>query len=286
MNSICPVCQKKQLVTIGKLKFPNAAYSKNSKLVKCAHCSFAVVNPLPNEKQIAKIYSGQYHYRTNRLTDYLFSLYLNEAYKPDYTLATNFKKRGRVLDVGAGRGDFIKMFDHKWEKWAHDPYLSNQEIAVLKQKIGKHVNVYSKLKDYPKNYYDLVILRNIVEHTAYFEEMLSEATRRLKKGGVLFIRTPNMDSLDFKVFANKWWVLNMSGHIAFQSKKSIKILLTKNKLDVIIIKPDKRSSPKSLFRSLSYPNSSKIMLLLYSVVFRLLSPILGEGGDMVILARK
>ena len=207
-------------------------------------------------------------------------MFLFKSLKDDINLIENFKNNGKILDIGAGRGDLLFNFNNSWEKWAYDPYLSNKEIVLLKHKIGTHVNDYMTLDKYPIKYFDVLVLRNVIEHTKYFDELIKTSSKLLRKGGYIFIRTPNTNSIDFKIFKNEWWVVNMSGHISFFSPDSIDLLLTKHGLTKDIIIPDRYSSPLSLYRSKS-KSPGKIRKIIVSALFSLLSPHLGEGGDMV-----
>ena len=226
----CTICEGENLITIGNIYYTSPAYNTHSTLIQCNNCGKGWIHPYPDESKIGNIYGEAYHYNINKLRDYLYSLYLQKHLKKDYELVTKFKKRGKVLDIGAGRGDLLKLFDSSnWQKWAFDPYLSQLDVKKLKEKIGSHVNDFDSLKEYPENEFDVVVLRNVIEHTNSYKSFLVIANKLLKPKGVLFIRTPNLRSVDFKLFGSNWYVVTMNGHLVFFTKQSLSVLLKETK---------------------------------------------------------
>lgn len=244
------------------------------------------VSPQPNEVKLAGIYSGTYHYRPNHLIDSLIFIYNSKDLESDFGLIKRYAKSGKILDVGAGRGDFLSKFPAvSWQRWAHDPYLSKAEAILVAEKIGGHINDFKDLSAYPANFFDVVVLRNVIEHTFYFAPLLRKIFRVLKRGGVLFIRTPNIDSLEYKVFKSNWYVLRMSGHIVFFGHRTIKKALNRIGFTIDYNGTSGISAPLSLYRSTNF-SSPKIIKLFLSLIFSGLSIFAGEGTDLRIIARK
>jgi 2-polyprenyl-3-methyl-5-hydroxy-6-metoxy-1,4-benzoquinol methylase len=255
-------------------------------LVNCGECGTYWVYPNPNEKKLSEIYSESYHYRNNILQDKLFEIIYKKDIKNDYNLILKYKKRGRVLDVGAGRGDLLAKFKSSdWDRWAYDPYISKSDLAKLSRKIGNNINNFSDLDKYPKNTFDLIILRNIIEHTAETDKLVKSIHKILKKGGILFIRTPNLGSIDFYLFRNNWYVVNMDGHVIFWDISSMHKMLLRYGLVIQVAQATSFSYPLSLFRSVT-KIKSKWLRLMTSLAFFGVSGLIKNGGDMLVIAKK
>jgi len=286
MKSRCPFCNFPKTNIVGPVDIGNKSYSVKSSLRNCKRCGLHWTDPFPNEEQLSQIYAGIYHYNPNKLRDFLVSLYTFFELQSDFRLIEKFRKEGKVLDIGAGRGDFLLKFSPtKWERWAFDPYLSKVEIRQLREKIGRNVNNYARLQDYPNSAFDVVILRNVIEHTTDFSTLLQESHRILKKKGLIFIRTPNMRSLDFKTFKNNWYIITMPGHIVFFDKKSLSEYTRIFGFRIKFNRPTSRSALLSFFRSSgkNIPIPAKLGL---SFLYSLFSPFFGEGGDLRMIAQK
>lgn len=282
----CFLCDSSQFEKIGTVNVQHTRCSYKSSLLKCLNCGLFWIDPAPDQKKLSKAYGGAYHYNPSKIKDVIISRYLSFDLKSDFNLIKRRKKEGRVLDIGAGRGDFLLTFPaDKFERWAYDPYLSAKDVGLVRKKIGPRVNNYRDLKDYPAEFFDLVIVRNVIEHTFEFMRLLRFVSRLLKKDGVLFIRTPNMDSLDFKFFKVMWYTIKMVGHIVFFNKKTLTQALNKAGLSVTYIKATSRSAPSALLRSVKLPLPFPINAVA-SVIYSFISPLLGEGGDLRVISQK
>lgn len=286
MKIICPNCKGTSSDKWGKVVFENKAYPNESSLYECLRCGLYFIYPYPDEKLLAKIYSAIYHYNPNLIRDFFVKTYMFLLdYREDLKLIKFYKKRGKVLDIGAGRGDFISLLPSNiYERWVYDPYLSKEDLKTLANKVGK-INNYSNLSDYPNGYFDVIILRNVIEHTTSFQILVKNIYKKLKRGGILFIRTPNINSADFKIFRTNWYEVKMPGHMVFFNTESMRNVLTANKFRILHNEASKRSMPFSFFRSVT-AKMHRLFKFMLSLVFSFLSPLIGEGGELLTVARK
>lgn len=283
----CPFCKSKTLNKWGDFASSHKTYGKRSSIMECDSCGLFFINPIPNEKELGKIYSNNYHYRPNKIFDFLLSVYTYFFdLKDDINLIKKYKHAGKMLDIGAGRGDFLSKFSQeKYDLWAYDPYISKTDIQLLQEKIGDNINNHKSLDDYPQSFFDVVILRNTIEHTTEFGNLLKSAKKLLKKNGILFIRTPNIESVDFKIFRTNWYEVAMPGHLVFFGPTSLNNMLKSLGFSVPYCKAVKHSYPLSLQRSI-YSKLPFPLIIAYSLLFSCISPLLGQGGDVKTIARK
>jgi 2-polyprenyl-3-methyl-5-hydroxy-6-metoxy-1,4-benzoquinol methylase len=283
---ICPACDNTHTDNWGKISFNNKAYSNTTCLHECLKCGLYFIYPSADEEALSKIYGGKYHSESNPIIDLIVKGYVFLTdYREDLELIKHYVKKGNVLDIGAGRGGLISLLSSSnYEKWIYDPFLSKDEIKKMSDKIPR-INNYEKLSEYKNNYFDLIILRNVIEHTTSFRGLVKEIYKKLKKGGIIFIRTPNIGSVDFKIFKNDWYEVKMPGHMVFFGKKSMQNILGNDKFHILRIQASKRSMPLSLFRSIDV-KIHPIFKLLFSLGFSLTSSFIGEGAELLAIAKK
>lgn len=65
--------------------------------------------------------------------------------------------------------------------------------------------------------FDLVILRNIVEHFVDYEKLLSIAASNLTDNGIIFIRAPNPGSIMLHRYQFNWCMFDDPTHVNFIS---------------------------------------------------------------------
>ncbi len=176
--------------------------------------------------------------------------------KNRYEAAVKFisiKKTDRVLDVGCGRGDLLNYIQNKTER-AYGIDISKGNIAFAKKLLNKKVKLsiqdITKKTKFKKDFFDIIILTDVIEHIPDKYALFFELKRILKKGGIIFIGTPNVVKLrnriaflfgkypytseDRIVIKNNYPILFDGGHIQWFTFKTLRELA--NQFDFKIIK--------------------------------------------------
>lgn len=113
-------------------------------------------------------------------------------------LSSHLPREARVLDVGAGVGDFVRAAASRFpnvEGLEPSPHLANR----ARQRSGK-VIIESSIESFsPEALYDAVVFMDIIEHTSDPRAVLAKAVKLLKPGGLIFICTVNSSSLLYAI---------------------------------------------------------------------------------------
>lgn len=115
---------------------------------------------------------------------------------------------GRVLDVGAGTGDFVAVGAGAFEMSAVEPspYLAEQ----IRQRTRAEV-FQGAFEDFsPTAQYDAVLLMDIIEHAADPRTLLRQAAAVLRPGGLLFVCTVDSQALLYAFGPAAWWASRFS----------------------------------------------------------------------------
>ncbi len=129
----------------------------------------------------------------------------------------------RLLDFGCGNGEFSEYLSSKGA--IVDCYEPNKNSRKILRKKGLKV-----IKNLKKNNYDGVFSLEVIEHLIDPKKMIIKIHNTLKKGGFIFITTPN----------HLYWKLRIkcllgdikafeypNKHFSFFTKKSLKKLMEK-----------------------------------------------------------
>lgn len=104
----------------------------------------------------------------------------------------------RVLDIGCGTGFLtyeLKKLSSKFEVIGIDISKTALKIARSKYKDIKFLEVDAELKfPFEKNYFDLIVSGEHIEHLKDVDTYLVEINRVLRKKGYLILSTPNLAS--------------------------------------------------------------------------------------------
>jgi len=99
--------------------------------------------------------------------------------------------KGRTLDVGAGLGDFI--IKHP-EGYAVDPDPLNVQ-ELLKKKIKAEL-LTDDIINHKDNFFDSIVMDNVLEHIFDPRNLLLEIKRVLKTNGIFLIGVPGKKGFD------------------------------------------------------------------------------------------
>ncbi|MDP3974463.1 MAG: class I SAM-dependent methyltransferase [bacterium] len=141
-----------------------------------------------------------------------------------------FKIDNNLLDIGSGYGYFLNKAQKSFKKAIGiEPSLNLYKYSIKKfnliVKNQKFENYYKLNK---KNKFDAIVLIHVIEHIQEPKEFLKNILNLLKIDGVLYIETPNKDSLLFQAQQSKYTFLTPPQHKFIFSKDSFNHLLNLN----------------------------------------------------------
>jgi 2-polyprenyl-3-methyl-5-hydroxy-6-metoxy-1,4-benzoquinol methylase len=131
-----------------------------------------------------------------------------------------------ILEVGFGKGELLKSFLSR----GHEAHGVEPEYSEVKTDAALEHGltiIFEKLEDahLPNEKFDLIYALHVVEHLENVHLALRKCFDSLKRGGLLFLVTPNGISSSLRIFGQNWWYLEDPTHCRFFSPTSIRIAL-------------------------------------------------------------
>lgn len=123
-----------------------------------------------------------------------------------------YKKTGNLLEVGCGAGLFLKFAEEYYQTFGLD--ISKYGLAHA-QVNTKDTNLFlgdSHFIPVTDSVFDIIIAFDIVEHLPHPKKFFTESFRVLKQGGILIIKTPNLESFGYKVKKKDWFGYKDTSH--------------------------------------------------------------------------
>ena len=158
-----------------------------AELSQCKNCGLVFNNPRPSQKAIANFYSkpGQYDSWTANL------LGRTEMWLRRLKKMQPYLKRGRLLDIGAGIGQFMFLAKSEFNAiTGTEVSLSAIQVAEKEFGIDLHQGSIESI-DLPKESFDTVTAFHVLEHVPHPGLFLKRCHDLLVPGGRLFIAVPN-----------------------------------------------------------------------------------------------
>lgn len=197
------------------------SYPEEFNIVKCKDCGLVFLNPRPDDEELNKYYSPEYFSEVAEPGFFKRCFALDKV-----RLIKNLKSRGRLLDVGCGRGEFLQqMEDYGWEVWGVDTSAVACKYTQERLRNGKIFNQDLLTSNLPEAYFDIVTFWHSLEHLKDPFSSLTEARRILKEDGILVIACPNFSSFSSKFFKRRWYALDTPFHLYQFSPLTLQKLL-------------------------------------------------------------
>jgi len=306
----CPLCQN---LAIHEMSSNDLMFKKNKiyDYYFCRLCDLTFINPLPNLVEIKNFYPDSYmvfeparlkkiniiekirlqakHGYMNLINkdNYLFNLLgfclLKSREHIDYV------ESGKFLDIGCGNcSRLIKMRNLGWQ-------VTGVELnkKAFNECINHNLNVFnSTLEDtkFEDNSFDVVYMSHLVEHLANPCEIFEIVNKILKPNGLLYIKTPNRNSLGRKIFGKYWYANDIPRHLFLFSKKSLVNVFKKLNMNLVYYSQD--TTPKIFLNSIDYffklskPSKRNKIFRIVSKLYVLPAKVLQKGDESFFIFKK
>lgn len=184
-------------------------------IARCSACGVVQTNPLPDAAERAAMYPIQYYPGT-------IDRHSNRAAQEDkIALVRAHKTGGRLLDVGAGVGLFVRIaLDHGFD--AQGIEMSAQAVATGTRSLDVPLTCGDFLGTaVPPASFDVVTLWHVFEHLDDPRAILARIHQVLRPDGVVVIAVPNFDSLQARLFRGAWYHLDVPRHLFHYSPETL-----------------------------------------------------------------
>lgn len=177
---------------------------------KCSSCHIWFSAKLLDDESAKQLYK---YYSTSKS---VVSTELNELrYDTLLSKLDCYRTTSRLLDVGCGRGDLLRIANKKgWEAIGSE--FSQEAMEHCKKNNLKVLSGKLSEIDFPADYFDVICMQEVIEHVDENpKKFLNEVFRILRPGGALYLTTPNLDSLTRRLLGAQWQSFHIEHRFLF-----------------------------------------------------------------------
>ncbi|WP_333598989.1 class I SAM-dependent methyltransferase [Flavobacterium sp.] len=198
--------------------------------------------PKPSLEKLPSYYeSDDYISHTDgkrSLFERMYQLIKSVALKNKLKLINTQSQKGKLLDIGAGTGDFLVVAKNDgWHITGIEPSEKAKTIAI-----NKGVKFAESLAVLESNSFDIITMWHVLEHVPNLEEYILELKRLLKPSGTIVIAVPNFKSFDATYYGKFWAAYDVPRHIWHFSKTAIGKLFAEKEMKLTEVLPMKFDS--------------------------------------------
>ena len=211
-------------------------------LLHDADLDMLITNPQPSFEKLPSYYeSVNYISHTDgnkSLFEKMYQFVKTIALKNKLKLINSQSSKGKILDIGAGVGDFLAVAKNDgWETFGTEPSDKAKAIAIK-----KGVSFVDNLSQLENNSFDIITMWHVLEHVPDLENQIAQLKRLLKPSGTILIAVPNFNSFDANYYGKFWAAFDIPIHLWHFSKTAIKKLFAVQNLELVKILPMKFDS--------------------------------------------
>ncbi|MCZ2278353.1 MAG: class I SAM-dependent methyltransferase [Bacteroidia bacterium] len=235
----CPVCKS---LSAAFLKVKDFTVSHETfSIAACMGCGLKFTNPRPDLDSIGSYYKSEEYISHSgsgkglipRIYRLVQGYNLNLKYQ--HVKKMTRLNKGRLLDYGCGRGDFLKLMQKKgWQVQGIEPSADAVSIA---SSTGIEVGNPSSVSLLSDHCFDVISLWHVLEHIHELNQAISQFKRMLKPGGLLVIAVPNYKSSDASYYREYWAGYDVPRHLYHFDRNSMKTLAGNHGLKIAGIHP-------------------------------------------------
>ena len=202
------------------------------KIVHCKQCGLIYCNPRPDNEELKRFYRDGYfksgNYEGDSQRQRMYEIEIDEINK-------NVASKGRFLDVGCAVGKFLAILPDTFEKWGTE--FSEDAAMIGREKYGLNITTGEiRNAELPENYFDIVQMRGVLEHSQNPFEDLSKINKVLKDNGILRLsQLPNIDSICGRLYKTRFNQVKPREHLYYFSPKTTEVMLNKAGFKIVSI---------------------------------------------------
>lgn len=189
----CNVCSS------GRRRYLGKRYSGDAfiEIFRCPDCGLIYPYPMPvfTDDEIQKHFGDPDTYFPGKVTVERIKKYDSLLSKVESLVPA----KGRILDVGCGRGEFIRAARRRgWEVIGTE--VSESFAKIARESSGAEVRIGDLSSiEFENSNFDVITLNSVIQYVADPLGTLKRAKELLKDNGILYIEVTNDEALVFKL---------------------------------------------------------------------------------------
>ena len=201
----CTICNSSELTIMSDYK--------KAHLCQCNNCGFIFSKEIPTKETLDN------HYRNYGINQYLSPLTI-KRYNQLLDKFEPYRKTNKILDIGCGIGYFLEEAKKRnWEVYGTE--YSEESAKICETKGIKTHKGSLDSKTYRPEMFDIITSFEVIEHINNPQQELQQFHTIVRKGGLVYVTTPNFNSLLRYRLKSSYNVITYPEHLSYYTPKTL-----------------------------------------------------------------
>lgn len=241
----CPLCESKNLTFLASV--PDVEYetsSENYSYFECNDCRCVFLKNPPVDR-LQSIYPDEYYSFANKTAaglSKILSLVKTKLESRFFKkiIQNHFKheKKIEVLDVGGGTGFICDVIRRNVNREIRFTILDLDKAALEIAERNGYSTIHGSIEEVNiQSKFDLIIALNLIEHVGNPSAVIRKFRSALRDNGIIVIKTPNTDSINYEIFKRLYWGgYHSPRHFVLFNERNFRTLVSDTGLSVFSLK--------------------------------------------------
>lgn len=216
-HQYCIICGHDELIPLERYK--------SAHLCQCLRCNLIFSDLKPSSQEIETL-QKQIKWK-DHITEDAYRRYTHILDRFEH-----FRKNNRILDLDCSHGEFLEMAKERgWEVYGTADTKEALEICR-----AKGLEMYPgalQTEVFQDEYFDIVCVRNVLEHITNPNEELTKINRIIRSGGLAYVTTPNFNSYLRYRLKEKYSIISYPLRLVYYTRGPLKRLFKQNGFKVL-----------------------------------------------------
>ncbi len=216
-HQYCIICGHDELIPLERYK--------SAHLCQCLRCNLIFSDLKPSSQEIETL-QKQIKWK-DHITEDAYRRYTHILDRFEH-----FRKNNRILDLDCSHGEFLEMAKERgWEVYGTADTKEALEICR-----AKGLEMYAgalQTEVFQDEYFDIVCVRNVLEHITNPNEELTKINRIIRSGGLAYVTTPNFNSYLRYRLKEKYSIISYPLRLVYYTRGPLKRLFRQNGFKVL-----------------------------------------------------
>lgn len=190
---------------------------------RCSGCGFVFMDPLPSREELPDLYPPNYH-NFDAVPEGVRGLLIRRFYAHHAALIRRYlRPGGSLLEVGSATGEVLDRVGTSGYR-VRGVEISADGCEAARQK-GLDV-FHGTLDEFEtEERFDMVFMSHVIEHVIDPVATVDRIYDLLVPGGIVYLETPNVRSLDARLWGRHWGLIHFPRHLYLFDPSTLRGLL-------------------------------------------------------------